>query len=106
MSYLAKILSIIIVVLTMFPCSDAFAQYDDNDVAQITLNTSDAQDPHSDGGDLCTPFCTCVCCASLVQVVKSIDISQPESLNIELNRYYISNHTSDFIDRNFQPPKV
>lgn len=106
MNHLAKILSVITLILTLFPCSDGFAQYQINDTFQTSLNTSNTQDHHSDDGDLCTPFCTCVCCASLIYVVESLSISQSELLNIDLNQYHNSNFKSDYINRNFQPPQV
>jgi Family of unknown function (DUF6660) len=106
MRTVAKILSIMTIVLTLLPCSDGYAQYQNNNTIQISLNTDNTQDHHSDDSDLCTPFCTCVCCASLVYVVKSLDVSQPELINIDLNQYYTSNLISDFISSNFQPPKV
>ena len=106
MSHLAKILSIITLVLTLFPCSDGYAQYQNNGMSQISLNTDDMQDHHPDNDDLCTPFCTCVCCASLIDFVESLNISQLELLNIDLNQYHNSNQKSDYINRNFQPPQV
>lgn len=105
MSHLAKILSIITVVLTLFPCSDGYAQFQENNI-EISLNTNDTQDHHSDDGDLCTPFCTCVCCASLVYFQKSLDISQIEPIGQMANNYFASNLTSGFTGRNFQPPKL
>jgi len=106
MGYLAKILSIITLVLTLFPCSDGFAQYNDTNETQITLNTNDTQDHHSDDGNLCTPFCTCLCCASLVYFEKSLSITQLEPISQTVNNYFDSNLTLGFIGRNFQPPKL
>jgi len=106
MNHLAKILSVITIVLTLFPCSDGIAQYQINDMAQISLNTDDTQDHHSDDGDLCTPFCTCVCCASLVYVVKSLDVTQPELIKTGSIQYHDPNRNSDYISRNFQPPRA
>jgi len=106
MSYIAKILSIMTIVLTLLPCSDGYAQFQDNNVYQISLNTDNNQDHHSDDGDLCTPFCTCVCCASLVYIQKSLNISQLEPIGQTINNYFASNLTTGFISRNFQPPKL
>ena len=106
MRTIAKILSIMTVVLTLLPCSDGYVQYQNNNTIQISLNTDDTQDHHSDDGDLCTPFCTCVCCASLVYVVKSLDVSQPELMKIESIQYHDPNRNSDYISRNFQPPRA
>jgi len=105
MNHLAKILSVITIVLTLFPCGDSYAQFQENSI-EISLNTNDTQDHHSDDGDLCTPFCTCVCCASLIHVVESLNVSQLELPNIDLNQYYASNLISGFISSNFQPPRV
>ena len=106
MSCIAKILSVFTIVLMLFPCSDSSLQNQDNDIAQITLNADEIPDHYSDDGDLCTPFCTCVCCGSLVYSVKTINVTQLESVDIELNQYYTSNLMSDFISSNFQPPRV
>jgi uncharacterized protein DUF6660 len=106
MRTIAKILSIMTIVLTLLPCSDGYAQYQNNNTIQISLNTDNTQDHHPDDSDLCTPFCTCVCCASLVYVVKSLNVTQPELIKIESIQYHDPNRNSDYISRNFQPPRV
>ncbi|MCF6214252.1 MAG: hypothetical protein L3J45_09540 [Flavobacteriaceae bacterium] len=106
MRWIAKILAVITLVLTLFPCNDGFAQYQSSDATYLSISTLDTQNHHSDEGDLCTPFCTCVCCASLVYVEKGTNIVQPEQMNQSVNKYFISDLTSGFIGRNFQPPKA
>jgi len=106
MSCIAKILTIVTIVFTLLPCSDGSLENQYNGITQITLNTDDTSNHYSDDDDLCTPFCNCVCCGNLVYSVKTINVTQLESVDIELNQYYTSNLMSDFISNNFQPPRV
>ena len=101
MKLLVIILSIYTVALTAVPCDDLFIVNQDS----ISISQS-IDDVNHNTFDLCSPFCSCVCCASLVHVVKSLDILQLESKIIDLNQYYNPHIVSDYITRNFQPPRV
>ena len=60
MKFLASILAIYIIVLTISPCCDALISSSVNKVESIQKA---ADYPHN-GIDHCSPFCSCNCCAS------------------------------------------
>ena len=103
MKLIAIILSIITFTLSTLPC-------DDESVVSSDPWTSISQnsDSHShDTTDLCSPFCSCVCCANIVldQNIQQ-DNSNLESSNLELNTNYNVSFSSNFLTQIFQPPQV
>lgn len=65
MKVLTFILSLYITALSIVPCSDGIEQCRDNGETEISVLQHEHN--HSDHeNDLCTPFCTCACCGSLI----------------------------------------
>lgn len=62
MKVFAIILSIIVLGLTLTPCIDSAES------RCSTTTAMDQQHPHSDDVDLCSPFCTCHCCQTCVNM--------------------------------------
>jgi hypothetical protein len=58
----AYILSFIVVALTAAPCLD---EPQDNTLAQTEISQHPSHN-HANEADHCSPFCTCMCCASPV----------------------------------------
>jgi len=101
--YIAIILSVLTITLSALPCDDELANADTN---SIVLN-SDSHDDHHDSGDLCSPFCTCVCCANIVvEPIFEEGLTVLDSFNTELNASYIFSFSRDFSKSIFQPPQV
>jgi len=103
MRVIAIILSILTFTLSTLPCDDE-AVVNSEQLTSITQNHSD--DNHRDF-DLCSPFCSCVCCAS---IVLELNIQQNNS-NLEfstkeLNSHYSAFYSSSFLTQIFQPPQV
>ncbi len=103
MKYLAIILSIITITLSTIPCDDEV----NNDIATISIVTADTPIDSHLLGDLCSPFCTCVCCANIVvEPVFDQELTITDAMNTELNSTYLFSFTRDFSESIFQPPQV
>lgn len=103
MKLIVIILSIYTVVLTAIPCDDVFI----NDTQQEMSISQSSEDVNHHGFDLCSPFCSCVCCASfftehqIYQEILPSKISTKE-LNALNNTFFSNNYFSKI----YQPPRV
>jgi len=102
MKYIAVILSFLTIALSSIPCDD------DITMSEQLVVTSQNSDTHAgDITDLCTPFCTCVCCATIVLEPNiQQDISNLVISTSELNTSYTVSFSCNFLNRIFQPPQV
>jgi hypothetical protein len=102
MKVIAIILSIFTFALSVIPCDDegVFA------TEQLTsISQSSDHNSHNDI-DLCTPFCSCVCCASIVlEPNLHQDNLILEIPTKELNTYFVS-FSSNYLSQIYQPPQV
>ena len=88
--------------LSALPCDDelTFAEYD-----SIVMN-SNSHDHHN-STDLCSPFCTCVCCANVVlEPIFDSEAIVVNVINTELSSSYIFSFSRDFYNQIFQPSRV
>ncbi len=103
MKLIVIILSIYTVVLTAIPCDDVYI--DDRQQELSIFQSSD--DINHNTFDLCSPFCSCVCCANFLtaqpvyQEVPQTKISMKE-LNTLDNTFFANNYLSKI----YQPPRV
>ncbi len=103
MKYIVIILSIFTITMSAIPCDDDVAKLD----TDLTVVSTDIQHNSTDLGDLCSPFCTCVCCASVVIQPTFLQESLiSENIYSDLNTSYLFSYSSDYLDRIFQPPRV
>ena len=101
--YIAIILSVLTIVLSALPCDDELAH---NDTYNIALNSNSHDDDHN-SKDLCSPFCTCVCCANVVvEPIFDQELTIIDTINTELNTTYLFSFSRDFSKSIFQPPRV
>ena len=96
MKFITLILSLLVMALTLVPCSD-------------TPCDTEKTHTHEQHDDQCTPFCTCVCCGAQTQVpqypftyshspiITYISLSLPQ---------YNSTYTPGFHHSIWQPPKI
>ncbi|MBK8808019.1 MAG: hypothetical protein IPO21_15780 [Bacteroidales bacterium] len=101
MKYFAFILSVYVLVLTAIPCVDVPK---DNTVQKIEL-TNSTSEHHEHTTDLCSPFCTCDCCASPILNNSTIHFTcTPIAQKI------ITGYNNSFVSSLFasiwQPPKL
>lgn len=103
MKFVAIILVVLNIFLTTIPCDDVNT-FDANQI-EITAGHSDS-DTDKDL-DLCTPFCSCNCCSTIVinptdnQYTSNIEFFYPS-----LNTNYDALFTSNLLSQVFQPPQV
>jgi len=103
MKFLAIILSVLTITLSAIPCDDEIV----SNMGNIVTISAESPSEDFDLGDLCSPFCTCVCCATVViEPIFSQEDSVQDAENSELNTSYIFSFSRDFSNRIFQPPRV
>ncbi len=102
MKLLAIMLSILTMTLSFIPCDDERA------TSEQVVFASQESDKHCDDfSDLCTPFCSCVCCARVIveqnaqQSIQAVAISSKQ-----LRNYTNVIHSSDFLDEILHPPRA
>jgi len=103
MKYIVIILSIFTITMSAIPCDDDMANFS----TEITVVSTDTQHNSTDYGDLCSPFCTCVCCAGVViQPTFLQERLISENVYADLSTSYLVSYSSDYLNRIFQPPRV
>jgi len=103
MKLVAIILSIIIFSLSALPCVDEGTI----DVSQSTSISQDSNHSGQSDTDLCSPFCSCTCCASIAfepNIQQHSLISEIHTT--EINTAYIVSFTSNYLSLIYQPPQV
>jgi uncharacterized protein DUF6660 len=103
MKIFAIILSVFTITLSALPCDDDVVINTGN----TTVMTADSHNENHELSDLCSPFCTCVCCATVViqpTFIQETLIS--ENIYSDLNTTYLFSYSSDYLNRIFQPPRV
>ena len=68
---IAGLLAIYMLALVFMPCKDICDSQQHNTIATF----QSAQEHHEAENDLCSPFCTCNCCASFVVIANAVAIS-------------------------------
>ena len=103
MNLVKVILALYITFLACLPCSDTFAQSDSGKASV----TAQADDPHQEESDICSPMCICNCCAGVSQIPQStaFTVVIPESYPADHNSLYQENHLAVYASI-WQPPKV
>ncbi|WP_457616963.1 DUF6660 family protein [Lutibacter sp.] len=102
MKLFAIILSILTLTLSALPCDDSISI----ETSQTAFHSvSDTNTLHT---DLCSPFCACVCCASIAvdYFLSPYTINQTHFSSLKKNTHYTSLYSNQFLANIFQPPKV
>lgn len=103
MKFITFILALIVVAASIAPCLDV--EVDSFSDIKKELFTNDA-DQHQATGDLCSPFCTCSCCVTSIDVFSFIyTLHTPAMIPHELpvfNQNMVKNAGISF----WQPPKA
>ncbi len=103
MKLIAYILSIYIIFLVTLPCADEFfiPHSTNTSISAENSNNSDCQDLH-----LCSPFCICACCSTVVEVVNTLLFSKP-FFNVIVNySFYKTVKINSLSFSVWQPPKL
>lgn len=104
MKVLHFLLSIYLLVLSMAPCSDAVECTE----ANLTIvSSSIGHDNHSHEAEMCTPFCICACCGSIVPMTQQRASLSPLDFNsLEITGTYNSILPLEVYHSIWQPPKI
>lgn len=93
MRFLSFILSLYVLALSVVPCLDD-ASYDVNSFGvEISHTSHDHNHDNSNESDLCTPFCTCACCGSLITVPAVQEVVEAK---VMLSATYLFTHNLDY----------
>lgn len=99
------ILTVYLLALAIYPCSDANTCTDERKDGKAKIELT--QHDHSeDEGDACTPFCICSCCAATIRLTTA-DVTLAEYTHHTLHiipyteRYLLSN-----VHAIWQPPRL
>jgi len=99
---IAGLLAFYMLALIFVPCQDAC---DSREHQSITTIQS-AQEHHEAENDICSPFCTCNCCASYVLVASVATISTFISSDDNSFPSYATPFYSAVAADHWQPPKL
>ena len=101
MKNITFILSLLIFVMSVMPCSDNYT-CEDTDTA-----LSAKHDHSDDEGDLCSPFCFCSCCGIKVNIQMESNSLKPLMEMADAYLFtYESLYTSSYIEKIWHPPAV
>lgn len=108
MRFTAFILSVLIVVLSVLPCSDALAE---NTSSSSNITHVTQHDDHSHESDFCSPLCTCACCGTVVVTAQKVQASveAPRILFSENNKTTFAlgqQIPNSFNGATWLPPKI
>ncbi|MCF6278803.1 MAG: hypothetical protein L3J14_00475 [Flavobacteriaceae bacterium] len=102
MKLLAVILSILTITLSSIPCDDELIVS-----GELVFELQNSENHLGDFGDMCSPFCSCVCCTTItIEPNTQQNISYKEIPSNKLNTYSNSIYSNNFLDKILQPPRV
>jgi len=96
------ILSMYLLVLSLVPCADDSIQPICNNV---DIELHDHNHNHSDGTDDCTPFCTCICCGSVISISPAQQVQAPLGVLVLSDLFtYNFEYSFDYNKGTWHPP--
>jgi hypothetical protein len=102
MKFLAIILSVYVMWLTVMPCID---KPTDNSVHAVEICSQDQSNQHINDLDLCSPFCTCNCCQTNCDITSYM--FPTPSMVLSINYFdHSSGFRSPFLFDFQVPPKA
>lgn len=105
MKIVALILSIYITALSIVPCADGMLQ--SSLKTDTSVSASDHDSKHSEHEDDCTPFCTCVCCGSLIVIPHILSfVKQSVVVSTIYQFHYTFDYSFDFKEGVWHPPAI
>lgn len=97
------ILSIYSIALTTLPCDDEFV---DDKQHELSISQS-LDDINHNTFDLCSPFCSCVCCASFFNETSVYqEVLQTKIAVKKLCIFRNTSFSNNYFFEIYQPPKV
>jgi len=99
---LAGLLAIYMLALVVMPCMDTCDSQHHNTITTI----QSAQEHHEAENDICSPFCSCNCCASFIVISSVVSITTffpPTDKDFPI---YDAPFYSSISADHWQPPKI
>lgn len=98
--------ALFILALSLVPCGDRAISYETFQNS-IELSSKTTHSQPSPDIDFCTPFCTCVCCATPTVVYPIFFIVKPDVLLIKTGlSHFVKDLIPNFIPFIWQPPRI
>lgn len=103
MKFVTIILSLIILGLSIIPCSDG-NNFEDQHQDEISANHNHQED----SDDSCPITCVCNCCGMAITYVpiKTFNLKLNEKISTKVFSNYQSNYRFDFLSNIWQPPQL
>ena len=103
MKAITILLSILMLILSLKPCSDGFNTEDEHkDEIALGHNHQD------DSDDSCPATCICACCGMSItyEPIAPLDFTLNTNISTFIFSNYESNYRFDFLSSIWQPPKL
>ncbi|MBB1644015.1 MULTISPECIES: DUF6660 family protein [Bacteroidota] len=100
------IFSIYFLALSLMPCTDACGMDTSNTSKSELSNTSNGQ---TKNGDLCSPFCSCATCHTVVNFTfQTFKINEAKPSLSKIQKFPLQNFNfiSNYHGNIWQPPKI
>ncbi|WP_299103548.1 DUF6660 family protein [uncultured Winogradskyella sp.] len=103
MKFVTIILSLLILALSITPCSDG-NNYEDQHQDEISANNNHQED----SDDSCPVTCVCDCCGIAItyQLLQTFELSINNSISTEIIPVYQSIYRFDYHSNIWQPPQL
>jgi len=104
MRFICYILSVYFILLISIPCVD---NLNGDHLTQTEMGCNTSGEHQHDGGDECSPICSCNCCASpVIQQEFNIQFDKFAFLQEYPVPEYVSAITSNYLTSIWQPPQI
>lgn len=100
------IFSMYIMALSVMPCSDVHGECNHN--SELVNKAHDPDHPR-DHDDMCSPFCACTCCNTLINInLMNVDLKFKSPQASELIQFSLADffYISNIYSKIWQPPKI
>ncbi len=100
-SILTLVFAFYMLAMALIPCADVC-----DDGHEVTTSINSAQEHHEEHSDLCSPFCSCSCCASQITFAhfQSLEIIKNSVVRSFITLNQVFHHSIYFSI--WQPPKL
>jgi len=106
--FISSILAVLVLVLSCVPCSDATGSPVSTQMPEALEQAAGGHhDDHDHGVELCTPFCTCACCASTaLPVFHSLELKPVPPTAERVFAVYLPHPPTEVFLPIWQPPQL
>jgi len=104
MKFLAFIMAILVLALSVMPCADGAIAINKN---EIKTEISKAAHPHDDPNhDICSPFCHCACCSAVTVIPFISIINIQPAISGKTKTAFLPSGVIDITLPIWQPPQL